>query len=312
MMSLRSDGRAHFARLEREVRFGKDAASVVAGFNADVAPYAATEEALLEPLSLWVAYQPLEVGMRIELPIAHDLHGNDRSGHYDTAYVVAAVRHDPLSPFDPRGGVTAFRLVPAHRTDRTEIHLFRGTDPLAGWGADMDPRGVGHRAYDHEAPTLQTWIDDAAAQGRAITSTGHSLGGALALRHHARIGSAQGHAVTFCAPGIDVETANGIVHAVHIQNERDIVGRAGGARPGTTWRAAALDGASWRDFFTAHSRASLLQAELCFGRASLAPSVSRVDVADPSPAVESMRWTVGALKGATGSLGALVGLASAQ
>src|SRR5689334_15333598 len=87
-----SEGRALFARLEGEMYFRRnhrEAMRVVATWNAEIAPRVHTEEAALQSLAQWLAYQPLPVGARLALDIDEDLQGAPRP--YDVEYAVREI-----------------------------------------------------------------------------------------------------------------------------------------------------------------------------------------------------------------------------
>lgn len=246
-----------YARFAQTLRAAKHAphpatrAEFLDFYAHHVAPALPAEETALQLLATRLSGMYLCPGHSVALRIRHNWdHAPVQA--YATEYQVAERLNDTAE------GCLAFLLRPANDAQARAIILFGGTangvagDVLAlqafprGLRADFDPRGIGHAAFERNAATLVSWVEQEQAAGREVMLLGHSLGGALAMRAMAALSPAQqrsAHLLTVHAPGINAEAVARIVpggrnvrHITHrFAESLDPVILAGEAYPGGVW-----------------------------------------------------------------------------
>lgn len=197
----------------------------------------------LEHLAHQVAYGDLEVGMLLP--------GKKPGEFYRVSH-----------SFKNDEGLIAYGLESTEKSS-PPILLFQGTNPKdpAHLHLDTDP-DIGANAIQPDLIRLGRWLNE----HKGATLTGHSLGGALAQQLAARHPESVGYVVTFCAPGVGIQTAQQFrnnqagakIKARHYVTQGDLVSNGGEAH---------LDGMIFQinreypNSLAAHSASALLDAK---------------------------------------------------
>lgn len=197
------------------------------------------------------------------------------------------------------------------------VVAFRGTVPskVQTLIADLDPTGIGMYQFNPNRALIDSQMASAAKHG-AITSAGHSLGGALAQIAAAAFPDRVGHIVTFQAPGVSRETAKKIadyneahpdaaIDSSHHRVAGDLVPLGGQAlTPGTIHNHKMADGNIFqRNPLAKHTSMPLAQEEIAAGHdvpihgdrqmVETGDTTTEQDNADKSQVVEHLRAGLG-------------------
>ena len=173
-----------------------------------------------------------------------------------------------------KNGLHCYVLVPLKDDPRLPVQLiFRGTSGRSSILRNLDPSGVGKRAFDSCVDEILSLLQD--CKNYKIEVIGHSLGAADAQRAMVLLTGTQTPfrkltLFAFCTPKLDVETVNQWkenlrslppemqIHLNFAQHEKDIVILAGdenissGGSPQVHWNCLNVHSESWSHYVQLH------------------------------------------------------------
>jgi hypothetical protein len=158
-----------------------------------------------------------------------------------TGYTIDTVFDDVVTDLQAWGLVSL-------NPDNPPVLVFRGTESVVDYSADIDSEGVGFDQFEANQEEIGNWLAQISQDtinnpnGLLPDVTGHSLGGALTQRAAAEFSNLIGEAVTFNSTGIDQVTADTFdpsstaIQITHYVVSGDYVSLAGDAfLPGTVF-----------------------------------------------------------------------------